>query len=161
MRLLTKKIRGCWSSCRSHRMRIRTLWLTSGIRSVQVKYHCFRSPTTRSFRLAGSMLAANAQALSRRPLERLTKPKIEDPIADEGRGQFPEGIIETGAALVADPEAAELLVPTQGAFDRPAKLAQPAAVAPAAMADDWFDLPPAEFLLLGRRLVGRIPLQAL
>ena len=38
--------------------------------------------------------------------------------------------------LVPDPEAAKLLVPTQGAFDGPAAFAQPTAVAPAAVADD-------------------------
>ena len=53
-----------------------------------------------------SLIAPSSRA---QPLERLTKPKIEDAMADEGGGKFPEGIIETGTAFVADSEAGPTL----------------------------------------------------
>src|SRR5260221_12651456 len=49
-------------------------------------------------------------------------------MTDDGTAEREEGLMNVGAAFVANPQAAELVQPTEGAFHDPARLAQPASM---------------------------------
>lgn len=61
-------------------------------------------------------------------LERLTRWALQLPVADEAAGEVEEGLVEVGAAFVADAEAGGIGVARRGAFDDPAAAAESGAV---------------------------------
>ncbi len=49
-------------------------------------------------------------------------------MADDGATERKEGLMNIGATFVTNPQAAELVQPTEGAFHNPARFTQPASM---------------------------------
>jgi hypothetical protein len=68
------------------------------------------------------------------------------PVADEAAGEGEEGLVDVGAAFVADAQAAVLVQPGGGAFDDPALATESGSVRGVAFGDDGLDAAGTEFL---------------
>jgi hypothetical protein len=82
------------------------------------------------------------------------------PPADQTTCQCKERLMNVGATIKADSEAAELLQPSQSAFDHPTCLPQPTAMLILVFADDWLYSAPPEFTPMPPRAVGSVSLHA-
>ncbi len=69
--------------------------------------------------------------------------------------------MDVSAALVADPQPAELVQPAQGSLHHPAVHSQPAAVFRAPPSQGWRDVAPAQFLALLPGVIGPAGVQPL
>ena len=68
--------------------------------------------------------------------------------------------MDVGATFAADAKPFELVEPTDGPFDDPARLAQPAAVFDPAVGDDWLDVSLPQLRLVRPRVVRPVRLGA-
>ena len=69
--------------------------------------------------------------------------------------------MDVSAALVAHPQPAELVQPSQGPLDHPAVHSQPAAVFGAPPGQGWRDVPRPQFLAMPPRVIGSDGVQPL
>lgn len=81
-------------------------------------------------------------------------------MADQGAGKVEKGFVDIRAGVGAQAQAAELMQPTEGAFHRPAQLAQAAAVRIAWTRGDQADAPASQRQAMQPRTVRPIPLRA-
>lgn len=79
-------------------------------------------------------------------------------MADDGATQGEEGLMNVGAAFVTNPEAAELVQPTQGTFDNPAGFTQATAVRSSAAGQLVGDAALLQPAMMRGTAVGAIPL---
>jgi hypothetical protein len=103
---------------------------------------------------------SETSTLFRPNLEHLTKPSdlVE---ADEGATQDDEGLVDVGAPLVADGEAAEAAEPGQGSLNNPSVPAQPRARLHATSSDAGPDGAGAALLTATTMVVGLVGVELL
>ena len=70
-------------------------------------------------------------------------------MADEAAGEAEEGLVDVGAAFVADAEAAVLVEPGEGSFDDPALAPESRAMGRISSGDEWSSAASTEFLPVG------------
>ena len=78
---------------------------------------------------------------------------------EQPRGQ--EGFMDVSAALVAHPQPAELVQPSQGPLHHPAVHSQSTAVFGAPSGQDWRDVARPQFLAMPPRVIGSVGVQPL
>ena len=92
-------------------------------------------------------------------LERLTKPSLDESVADHGRGEMVESLEGVGSLRVADDKAAEAGEPGEGSLDHPAVPAEALAGVEAASGDAWEDAALVTGLAAARNIVGLVGVQ--
>jgi hypothetical protein len=89
-------------------------------------------------------------------LERLTEPTFDEAGADDGGGEMVEGLMDVGATLVADGEAAEAGEPGERALDNPTVAPQALGTVDAAPGDARHDPAVAAGPVAGGVVVGLV-----